>query len=65
MEPFSTLNHGFFTRGHMDDPEIEAEVRFFLVKFGIYSEISTLIRVESGVIVVSNPQPTLKRRRKV
>merc|ERR1719204_1965756 len=26
VEPFSTMNHGFFTRGHMDDPEIEAEV---------------------------------------
>merc|ERR1719474_1291603 len=26
VEPFSTMDHGFFTRGHMDDPEIEAEV---------------------------------------
>jgi len=26
VEPFSAMNHGFFTRGHMEDPEIEAEV---------------------------------------
>ena len=39
----------------MDDPEIEAEVRFFLVMFGINSEITTLIW-ESGVMVVNlNP----------
>ena len=42
VEPFSAMNHGFFTRGHMEDPEIEAEVRF-LVEFGINSEITTAI----------------------
>ena len=57
MEPFSAMNHGFFTRGHMDDPEIEAEVSFFLVEFGKNSEITTLIWVESGVMVVTlNPR---------
>ena len=55
------MDHGFFTRGHMDDPEIEAEVRF-LVEFGINSEITTLIW-ESGVMVV-NLNPSWKHDEK-
>ena len=37
MEPFSTMNHGFFTRGHMDEPEVEAEVNKMLQQYNFLS----------------------------